>query len=192
MSKFDVKIDTTEAVKKTKALMNIPKATRYQLTKWGSEFERYLKQVATTGRYIGRYKGGVRTGALRRSIKQKLSRIADGYKLEIGTVGSKYARILERGGTIRPRRKQYLTIPLPGVKGWARNYKNAFFIESRKGNLLLAQKKGKKGLKPLFVLKKSVKIPAFRWLEKSMKDRKGKLDRMLNARQLYLVAKKMK
>ena len=191
----DVKVDLTGAIKKTKTLQNLPKATKYQLTAWGSEFVRYLKQTAVKGRYVGKYKGGVRSGQLRRGIKKKVIVTGDAYKLEVGTQGVKYARILEKGGTITPKRKQYLTIPLKGVKGRARDYPGAFVIKSKKGNLLIVQRRAKKYkgsmLKPLFVLKKQVKIPRFAWLEKSLRDRKGKLDNMLGKARLYKTAEKM-
>ena len=187
----DIKVDITKAVKKTKTLQNLPKATKYQLTAWGSEFVRYLKQTATKGRYIGKYKGGARTGQLSRGIKKRVLALGNMFKLEVGTQGVKYARILEKGGTITPKRKQWLTVPLPGVKGWARDYTDAFIIKSKKGNLLIVERKGKRGLKPLFVLKKSVKIPAFHWLEKSLRDRRGKLDVMLGKARLYKVAERL-
>ena len=190
--KADVKVEITESCrKKQKACRNLSKATRYQMTGWGTEFVRYLKEVATRGRYIGKYKGGTRTGQLRRTIGMKLlPQGSDAYKLEVGTTGSKYARILEKGGVIRPVRKKMLTIPLPGVKGWARNYDNTFIQRSRKGNLLIFQKVGK-GIKPLFVLKDRVRIPAFMWMEKSLRDRRGKLDNMLSKTMLYRVAERM-
>jgi len=189
--KGEIKIDVTGAIKKTKTLLNLSKATKYQLTAWGSDFVKYLKQTAIKGRYVGKYKGGVRTGQLGRSIKFIVGIFGNLFKLEVGSWGTKYAHILEKGGIIRPIRKQYLTIPFPGVKGWARNYPNAFVIKSKRGNLLIVERKGKTGLKPLYALKKQVKIPAFRWLEKSLGDRKGKLDNMLDKSHLYRVAEKI-
>lgn len=191
--RVDVKTDFKGAIKKTKTLKNIPKATRFQLTSWGGQFVKYLKQTAVKGRYVGKYKGGRRrTGQLARGIRQKVSTTGDVYRLEVGTSGVKYARILEKGGTIRATRKQYLTIPLGGTQGTASNYPNAFIIKSKKGNLLIVEKVGKDRLKPLFVLKKSVRIPAFQWLLKSVRDRKGKLDSMLAKHRLLEVAERMK
>lgn len=190
--RVDVKTDFKGAIKKTKTLKNLPKATRFQLTSWGGQFVKYLKQTATKGRYIGKYKSGRRTGQLARGIRKKVSTTGNVYRLEVGTSGVKYARILEKGGTIRATRKQYLTIPLGGTQGTASNYPNAFIIKSKKGNLLIVEKVGKDKLKPLFVLKKSVRIPAFQWLLKSVRDRKGKLDSMLAKPRLLKVAKRMK
>jgi hypothetical protein len=81
---------------------------------------------------------------------------------------SKYARIHELGGTVVPKKGQWLTIPLPAARtaagvsrGPARSFPNTFFKMSKAGNLILFQKDGKK-LIPLYVLKKSITIPAGR------------------------------
>lgn len=191
--RIDSKIEMKGAIKKTKTLKNIPKATKFQLTSWGGQFVKYLKQIAVKGRYVGKYKGGRRrTGQLARGIRQKVFVSGEVYRLEVGTSGVKYARILEKGGIIRPTRKQYLTIPLGGTQGTARDYPNAFIIKSKKGNLLIVEKVGKDKLKPLFALKKQVRIPAFHWLEKSVRDRKGKLDSMLAKPRVLKVAERMK
>jgi hypothetical protein len=95
-----------------------------------------------------------------------------------------YARIHEFSGTIKPKTSKFLTIPFPGVKGFAREFKNTFFQKSKKGNLILFQNLGKtatgrqrrtrnvrdietrKGftIKPLFVLKKKVEMPKREYL----------------------------
>lgn len=188
---FDVKVEAQGAMQKTRMLKNIPMATRYQLTRFGSEFERYLKDVSVKGRYVGKYRSGRRTGALRRSITHSVKLLRGQYQLEVGTKGSPYARILEKGGTIHAKGK-LLTIPLKGTKGTARQQEGAFFVTSKKGNLLLARKKGKKGIKPLFVLKEKVRIPAKRWLSKSFGDRKGKLDRMMKKSEVLKIAARMR
>lgn len=185
--KFTVEKDGAD--KKTRALLGTGKAARYQLSAWGSKaVQQVIRNV--TGGIIGKYKGGRRTGKLRRSIRFKVHGSKNDSTIEIGSWGVIYARILERGGTIRPKRKQYLTIPLPGVQGVIRNYPGGFFKESRRGNLLYFIKEGG-GIRPLFVLKKSVDIPAFEWLEKSIKQKRTLLDRMLDAQELYNVAKRL-
>jgi hypothetical protein len=77
------------------------------------------------------------------------------------------ANVHERGATITPKKAKYLTIPLPPAlnangtpkKPNARAWKNTFILKSKKGNLLIVRKIGKGGIEPLYVLKKSVKIP---------------------------------
>lgn len=193
--KANVKIDTKGAVAKTKVLkkaagLESPSAIKFQLTKWGGLTQKFIIRNVSGG-IIGKYKGGTRSGQLRRSIKFNIRGLKSYFQLEIGSFGVKYSRILEKGGVIYPKRKQWLTVPLPGVKGWARNYPNAFIIKSKKGNLLIVEKKGKAGIKPLFVLKKSVRIPAFRWLEKSVKPKQSLLNRMLSTKELLRIAKRL-
>jgi len=69
-----------------------------------------------------------------------------------------YAGINDDGGTIVSKGK-LLTIPLPGVTGTIRDY-DGFFFNSKRGNLLFGQKVGKNSLRPLFVLKNRIVIPA--------------------------------
>ncbi|GAH26577.1 unnamed protein product [marine sediment metagenome] len=84
-----------------------------------------------------------------------------------------------------------LTIPLPGIKGVATNYPDAFIITSKKGNVLLVEKKGEKGLKPLFVLKKEVTIPARHWLSRSIDEMRPELIRSLHPKEIVKVMEKM-
>lgn len=182
--KMTVKLEG--AVKKTENLKkSAGPAIKYQLTKFGGLAQKHvIRQVSG-----GILKTG--TGKLRRNIVFQVKLFGNRFSLEIGSRGVVYSRILEKGGVIRPKRKQWLTVPLPGVKGRASNYPDAFVIKSKKGNLLIVQKKGRTGLVPLFVLKKSVKIPDFRWLSRSMKEKRGTLDRMLTLRELMKIAERL-
>lgn len=87
-------------------------------------------------------------------------------RLEVYSAGIPYARVQEYGATIRPRRKKWLTIPLPDAKtakgvtrGPARSFEDTFFRRSRKGNLLLSQRVASGEIRNLFVLKKRVRVP---------------------------------
>ena len=181
--------DVSGAKKKNKVIKGIGPAARYQLTSWGSKATKTIIRNVSGG-IIGKYKGGVRTGQLRRNIKFKIRGSKTDIYLEIGSWGVKYARILERGGTIRPKRVQYLTIPFPGVKGRAKNFSNTFFHVSKKKNLVLMQSTGTK-LKPLFLLKKSVQIPEFQWLERSIGQERPLLQRMMAKQELLKVAERL-
>jgi len=77
-----------------------------------------------------------------------------------------YAPVQERGATISARRARYLTIPLDAAKtpagvarGPARSFPNTFFLRSSRGNLLLMQRRPGQKAVPLFLLKRSVKVP---------------------------------
>ena len=166
------------------------KAFYFQLQKWTG---RTVKHI------IRNISGGIlktRSGQFRRSITGRVARLGKIVKTIIGSgifgrKAVKYAGILEKGGTIRPRKAKMLTIPLPGIKGRAANYPDAFIIKSKKGNLLLVEKKGKKGLRPLFVLKDEVRIPAKHWLSQSIKEMRPELLRSLKPSEIVKVMARM-
>ena len=107
-----VQADFSGAIKKTRGLLNIPKATRYELMRFSTDTVTALKMSAKGRSY--RFTPGARktgTGALSRSVGYKMETMGDYYKSTIGTgVGSaagsklaqKYARIQDKGGTTHP------------------------------------------------------------------------------------------
>jgi len=125
-----------------------------------------------------------RSGILKKSVKTIPSTV-EGTEVKGGvSIGTKYSPVHfgKRGQVthITPKRGKFLAIPLPdamngqGVaKGGPRDeaiFGETFIAKSKKGNLIIFGKtlyvKGKKagqakgGLKPLFVLKSSVDVPA--------------------------------
>lgn len=185
-----IEYDMTRMRKKLGKLKHIEQPIKRQIDDWSSETVRRTKMnirdIFTT-----------RTGQLWRSVGFKSGIFGNIIRSEIGSGAggaepTKYARILEKGGKIRPKRAKALTIPLPGVKGRAANYPNSFIIKSKKGNVLIAQRAGKKGLRPLFVLKKKVKIPAFHWLSAPVKVMRPKLNKMLSPKEILKVMGGMK
>ena len=131
----------------------------------------------------------VRTGNLRRSFQEsrakKVQERGDGV---IGTVGTnqKYAKIHEYGGTIRPVKSKWLTIPLKdamtakGVaRGKARDFKGAFFAKSKAGNLILFGESmvGSGNIVPLFVLKKMVRMPRSPFMRPSLEEKREDITR---------------
>ena len=121
-----------------------------------------LFRIGQEMRNMGQRLAPYKTGMLRNSITAKPSRPID--KVTVGS-GVKYAAMQNYGGIIRPKKSRWLTIPLPGVRGSIRSHEG-FFIMSKRGNLIYAKKSGK-GLKPLFVLKKQVRIKGTRFLSKA-------------------------
>ena len=99
----DIKVDITGAIKKTRTLKKLPNAAKYQLTAWGGQAQKQIIRNVS-GAILG--KGGRRSGQLRRSIRFFVKVFGKQYTLQIGSWGTKYARILEKGGIIRPKRKQ--------------------------------------------------------------------------------------
>jgi hypothetical protein len=73
----------------------------------------------------------------------------------------------ERGATIVPRKRQWLTIPLKAAKTpsgqprkrRARDWGNTFIARSRKGGRVIFQRRGRRAV-PLYVLVKRVRLPA--------------------------------
>ena len=127
----------------------------------------------------------VRSGRLRSSIG---SYTFGSDKELVGRVGSgqrtgqpvKYAGILETGGTIRPVKAKMLAIPLKaaltsaGVPRYTpREVPNSFIMRTKNGNLMIFAKSGKKRITPMFALVKSAKIPAFKYLSKSLTQSKA-------------------
>lgn len=92
-----------------------------------------------------------------------------------------YARVHEFGGIIRPKNVNWLTIPFPGknVTKSAREYPRTFFQRSRKGNLILFQNEGAGRIKPLFILKKMVRIPKRAYLRPAIEQHFPLLQRRL-------------
>lgn len=118
---------------------------------------------------------GSRTGDLRRSFQiTETGADVNSWRLSVWT-DSKYAAIHEFGGTIRANgnatvcgKGKYLAIPLPAVQtqaGVTRAgpcfFKDTFVKRAKSGkkSLIIWKREGKK-IKPLFVLKKEVTIPA--------------------------------
>lgn len=101
-----------------------------------------------------------RTGRLKGSLTHEETATT----LEISAGGGPgevdYANIHHYGGTIRPKTKQFLTIPFPGgpadrrVPMRASDFNDTFIAKG-----IIFRKKGE-DIEPLFILKKSVEIPA--------------------------------
>ncbi|MCK4624567.1 MAG: hypothetical protein KAV00_04595 [Phycisphaerae bacterium] len=128
------------------------------------------------------------TGKLRSSLRGRVVSTGATIVAAVGVTkgpATKYAAIHEHGGVIRPKNAKALAIPLPAARGpggkprfpggpreAARKHPNMFMLKQKgKAPLLCYAKRvrGKAGgrvseLVPLFVLKKSVKVPAKHWL----------------------------
>lgn len=117
-----------------------------------------------------------RTGFLARSTFFQSLR-ATKSQVYVSVVTAHYGPVHEYGATIKPRRKKWLTVPLPaaqtpaGVTRYAApDYPGAFLIKSRTGKLFIVKRGKKPGkLDFLFALKKEVKIPARKWFSTAAK-----------------------
>jgi hypothetical protein len=180
-------VDVTK-YKKRRKKEDMSKAIHYQLQKWtGKTVKQIIRNIS--GHILQTRSAHLRRSITGKTFKDKLIYAIIGSGI-FGRKAVKYARILEKGGIIRPKKAKALTIPLPGVKGIAANYPDAFIIKSKAGNALIVEKRGKTGLKPLFVLKKQVKIPAKHWLSDSIKEMKPDLIRSLRPVEILKIMKR--
>lgn len=178
-------VDDRQYRKRMKKLKNVDKPIFRQMSSWSAKTVQRIKR---------NLRGGVLkvgTGHLWRNVGFKVRSDTKVIKSEIGTgippqKTVKYARIQEKGGKIKPKKAKMLTIPLPGIKGKAANYPNSFIIKSKKGNVLIVEKSGK-GLRPLFVLKKEVTIPARHWLSGSIAESEPLLRRMMKPEEILKI-----
>jgi hypothetical protein len=192
MSDAKITVDLTGAIRKTQALKAIPSAFKYQVTSWVADTILELKRSAAGMQASG---PGRKTGQMARNIGHEIKGTDAAFEVIVGTgVGGKqsvvYAGIQDRGGTIHKKNKR-LTIPFPGVKGFAREYQDTFVIKSKAGNTIICQRQGKKGkLKPLFLLRDEVTLPATHWFSGPMAQRLAYLAAMTTPEAVFEVAQR--
>lgn len=117
----------------------------------------------------------VRSNRLRSSIGSRVYERSGELSAVVGSGARhgnrvKYANIHETGGTITPKRTKFLAIPLAAARtrgGDQRAISPKDFENTFIRNGVIYQKQGKKII-PLFVLKKSVRIPARKYLSKTL------------------------
>lgn len=118
--------------------------------------------AGTTGKTLSK-----RSGAALQSIKDSIRVEGTNIATTQGRIGGiSYLRTQEFGATIRPKRAQYLTVPLKAaldsrgvpLKSGARQWENTFVKKGKSGHLLIFQKRGRT-IVPLYLLVKEVKIP---------------------------------
>ena len=101
---------------------------------------------------------------------------------------AQHMAVHEFGEVIKAKGKGYLTVPLPAAlnadgtpkKPSALLWKKARVIKSKKGNLLIAVREGRRWI-PLYALKEQVRIPARLALRKELKKDRPKLMRDVRA-----------
>lgn len=207
-----VKVTTNNAGERQKSaiLRAMPAAYRKNATEWASETIRFIKQSNRGG--AGSFSPFKRAP---KEIEQNLgfvvkTRGASAAEIVLGTgafVGLKevvYARIQEEGGPIQG--KPWLTVPFSGVRGRITDYPGGFFFTSKKGNLIYAAPVkraksavsaiyGKKGqvneIRPLFVLKRHVRLPARRWFTRPIKTRLPALSLAMSPDTVWATARAM-
>ena len=140
------------------------------------ELRSFLVSVsqALVQRHSGKWPAGTTDKTLSSRSGDMLKTIVDSVQVNGGTFstirgvigGSAIAAVQEFGATIKPKSASFLTIPLPAaldsnglpLKKSAREWENTFVAKTKKGNLVIFQKRGT-AIIPLYVLKTSVTIP---------------------------------
>jgi hypothetical protein len=149
----------------------IKRATRDALTEELQESIVYMQRTYLSGLATTRTRLARRSGALHDSFLQRVTMRPDGVDARLyqsrqatGALGARpaiYGPVHETGAVIVPKRAQWLKIPLTDA---ARARPNAqgklFFFRSRAGNSFLARRLGRGLLELVFLLRKSVRIPA--------------------------------
>lgn len=138
-----------------------------------------------------------RSGRALRSIAESVQVTGDNIDNIRGMIGGVgYLKIHEYGGTINAKNSRYLTIPLPPAlrangtpkMKSARDWPNTFVITSKKGNKLICQRRGKQVV-PLYLLRRSVRIPARLGMRRRlMRDAQVFTDRAMHAAYKQVIA----
>jgi len=150
---------------------------RVSMVETGLVAESKAKLAVTAGGASGL---SARSGHLRNSIRHTVERGQGGPEMHLSAGGRfggndvRYARIHELGGTIRPQRAKSLAIPLPAAKTGAgvsgrpgpRDFPDLQFMPSKNPRNvgILATPAGV----PMFVLRRSVTIPARPYLRPAL------------------------
>ena len=108
----------------------------------------------------------VRSGEGLRSIAESIDVSGSTIDSLSGRISAAKLSVHETGATIRAKSSGYLTIPLPAamdsrgipLRKRARDWANTFVTRSKKGNLLIFQKKGRREITPLYILKPEVTL----------------------------------
>ena len=175
---------TPEGRKKTRMIANIPAASGKQLASWGAKTVRRAKLMVGGHGIIKS-----QSGHLRRNIGMDTKKMGANYRLTVGTgVGSlcktvKYADVLDRGATIRAKKKMTFK-----RKGKTYRFKNGpyLYVPIYGGGMRHV------GEPKSFRLVKSVRIPPFGWFSrKTIKHMLPELNHMMGKRETLKTAKGM-
>jgi hypothetical protein len=149
-------------------LGSLPERAIPELSKTLSGYVFKLHSHIVTNKLSGQVLN-VQTGALRSGLIPVVAKSLGRKLVAALETMVRYWRIHEFGGTIFPRQKQALTVPFPGVTGWAADYENTFIAKG----VIFEKQEG--GPRPLFALRRSVTIPERSYLRTSLAETQGEL-----------------
>jgi len=148
-----------QAGKNTKAVSGNIKKSQSAYIEWATRLIEREVKILMSGRLLK-----VRTGKTRASVTAEIDK-----NKNLGRVGTKHpgSRLLEVGGTIRPKKAKFLTIPLPGEASTgagmvrrAKDYYGVFPLRTSKGMILMGSRTPNRPAAPIFILRKSATIKA--------------------------------
>lgn len=159
------------------------------MIKVGAVMERALKDEVSSPKGVLKR----RTGRLANSIGFQVNNHLGNWQTEIGSgvrTGNRvsYANILETGGIIKPKKSRYLAIPLTAAltksgapkKSSPMQWASTFVKRSHAGNLIIFQSQSGGRIVPLYVLKKSVRIPKKEYLSETVRKMREKVFQIIN------------
>jgi len=175
----------------TKVGTAMDQAARQNVSRAAFYLQRAVVLEATGGTV-----GGAHTLERSRGVKSARGKLGQSYKADtfkdsqgwVGRVasGSIYARILDIGGTVRPKNVKYLTLPLTpeaGKRG-AREFDNLFFLEDPDtGAKFLAREDPNNpdaGPEYLYQLLDHVEIPAYHYTEVAQRKAQAGINKLLD------------
>jgi hypothetical protein len=124
------------------------------------------------------------TGRLARSWRERLVVAEDQQATAEAYSDLAYARIQDEGGTITPRVRKYLAIPLirMPVGKWPRDWPAGAlsFVPTRRGGVLVRRAKKGRG-EAVYALVRSVRIPAKRYVEKAVRKAEPEIPAIMDA-----------
>ena len=174
----EVKVEGVEKVSQTmKKFRSDLKGENFKkMTEASVYLMNYVQRNKLSGQVLKRRTGRL-VGGMGYTVKDEYGNI-------VGRVGDKvvYAAIHETGGTIRPKTAKFLTIPLAAaltpagvLRKPARQWNNTYVAG---GIIWQAKEKGQMSI-PLFVLKRSVTIPARPYMGPALEETKEHIFKIL-------------
>jgi len=193
---IEIKADLAGQQEKSRVLRNVPRAFFKNAEAWAGQTVRYIKQSYKGGKTFKRPPKEIdlRLGMKVVRTGEQATEILLGTGNYIGREEVVYAAIQEHGGWIVPKKARALTIPFPGVKGVAANYRPSSFILRTAGQPqgMIVTKTGKRGrIKPLFLLRRSVKLPARHWFSRPIAERMPELEEKMSPEGVWARAAQM-
>ena len=168
-------IETLASVKALET--GLTEATVKQVRLAGIILQKHLR-LHSTGKTVGQGRGiHTKRGNLGRSWQVEDVKESGGKASAVVASNHPGAKILETGGTIRPTKAKFLTIPVHPMadRRTIRDFPQGALVKTKRGLIFILPERRQSVI--LFALKKSVQIPAFQYITNAIGDAKPEVDR---------------